>query len=229
MKIINGLKIAAGIFAVSMFLGIMSPPQALAYTYVSKDYGYSIECPEKPLGVIPLIDPVQKGEVLVFQNDGYNILKGWIVATNAFDSNQIPDFDKMTDKDAQKYAANLIANKGYQTVLFIPLNNHKVLYAVSPPDVYVDSGKNDKNDSVKQNVSQRVETYIPGKKTNYVVVFFETGELAKQDIDDYQNGLMSFKETADNVQNVSGETPAGNSQSSSNQAADSQQSTSGSE
>lgn len=229
MKIINGLRIAAGIFAVSMFLGIMSPPQALAYTYVSKDYGYSIECPEKPLGVIPLIDPVQKGEVLVFQNDGYNILKGWIVATNAFESNQIPDFDKMTDKDAQKYAANLIANKGYQTVLFIPLNNHKVLYAVSPQDVYVDSGKNDKNDSVKQNVSQRVETYIPGKKTNYVVVFFETGELAKQDIDDYQNGLMSFKETAYNVQNVSGETPAGNSQSPSNQAADSQQSTSGSE
>ncbi|MDQ0203953.1 hypothetical protein [Pectinatus haikarae] len=196
MKIINMLKIFAGIFAVSVSFGLLSPAQASAYTYVSKDYGYSIECPEKPLGVIPLIDPTQKGEVLVFKNDGYNILQGWIIATNAFDSSQIPDFDKMTDKESQKYAANFVMNSEgkYETVLFIPLNGHKVLYAVAPQDVYVDADKKEKTDTVKTNVSQRIETYIPGKKTNYVIVFFKSGEMTTQDSTDYQNGLLSFKE-----------------------------------
>ncbi|WP_196602124.1 hypothetical protein [Pectinatus frisingensis] len=196
MKIVDMMKIIAGVFLVSIVSGMALPTQALAYTYVSKEYGYSIECPEKPLGVIPLVDPEQKGEVLVFKNEGYNILKGWIIATNAFDSNQVPDFDKMTAEDSQKYAAGLIENRGYQTALFIPLHGHKVLYAVGAPDVYVDSNKNDKAD-IKQQTSQRIETYIPGKKTNYVIVFFQSGEMSKQDITDYQNGLLSFKETAD--------------------------------
>ncbi|WP_432748690.1 hypothetical protein [Pectinatus frisingensis] len=196
MKIVDMMKIIAGVFLVSIVSGMALPAQALAYTYVSKEYGYSIECPEKPLGVIPLVDPEQKGEVLVFKNEGYNILKGWIIATNAFDSNQVPDFDKMTAEDSRKYKDRLKENRGYQIVEFIPLHGHKVLYAVGAPDVYVDSNKNDKAD-IKQQTSQRIETYIPGKKTNYVIVFFQSGEMSKQDITDYQNGLLSFKETAD--------------------------------
>ncbi|TCS78398.1 hypothetical protein [Pectinatus cerevisiiphilus] len=210
MRMINMLKIFAGIFAVSMSIGLMQPKQAsAAYTYTSKDYGYSIDCPQKPLGVIPLIDPNQKGEVLVFKNDGYNILEGWIIATNAFDSSQIPNFDKMTDKESQQYAANFVMNSNgrYQTVLFIPLNGHKVLYAVGQQDVYVDANKKEKADAVKGNVSQRIETYIPGQKTNYVIVFFKSGEMTTQDSTDYQNGLISFKELPADANAIQG-TPA---------------------
>lgn len=198
----NILKLLGGIFAVAISLNVFTPSQAAAYTYVSNDYGYSIECPEKPLGVIPLIDPKQKGEVLVFKNDGYTILEGWIIATNAFDADQIPNFDKMTDKDAQKYAANFImsSNGRYQTALFIPVNGRKVLYAIAPQEAYVDADKKDKADKSDQpNVSQRIETYLPGKKTNYAIVFFKSGTVDAQDSIDYQKGILSFKETSDNA------------------------------
>lgn len=195
MKTVSTLKLFMGIFAAFVFCNFLSPTKTnAAYVYTSKDYGYSIECPQKPLGVIPLIDPIQKGEVLVFQNDGYNILQGWIIATNAFDSAQLPNFDKMTAKEAQTYAANFVANSNgrYVSAQFLPVKKHKILYAVGPQDVFVDA--NAKDSAAKPVVSQRIETYIPGKKTNYVIVSFKTGDMTDQDRDNYKNGITSFQE-----------------------------------
>lgn len=209
MKLINIVKTLVGVFCLSIAVGTILPAQASAYTYTSKEYGYSIECPQKPLGAIPLIDANQKGEILVFKNEGYTILKGWIVATNAFDKKDIPDFDKMTKADSEKYAANLIANRGYETVLFIPVNGHKVMYAVWPKEVYVDSNKDGKNDKKpQQNTSQRIDTYIQGQKNNYVVTFFASEAVDKQDMTDYQKGLMSFKEVSVDVKATDNKTEA---------------------
>ena len=44
----------------------------LPYTYTSQQYGYTIQCPQKPVGVIPAsaLYEDKKGEVLIFDNDG---------------------------------------------------------------------------------------------------------------------------------------------------------------
>lgn len=61
------------------------------YRHTSARYGYSIVCPKKP-NVIPLsiMEEKAKGEVLIFDNDGYYINNAWIIMVNAFDENEIP-------------------------------------------------------------------------------------------------------------------------------------------
>ena len=48
---------------------------SLPYTYTSKQYGFSIQCPQKPVGVIPasLLYEDKQGDVLIFDNEEYNI------------------------------------------------------------------------------------------------------------------------------------------------------------
>ena len=48
-----------------------SAASAAPYTYTSEQYGYSIDCPQKPEGVIPasLLYADKKGDVLIFAND----------------------------------------------------------------------------------------------------------------------------------------------------------------
>ncbi|WP_196593377.1 hypothetical protein [Pectinatus sottacetonis] len=189
-------KIVFSFFAISLSISAALPAKAAAYTYTSREYGFSIECPQKPLGVVPLVDSKQKGEILVFSNDGYFILKGWIIATNAFDTNKMPDFDNLDAKETQKYVNNLKENNNYAIVRLIKLHGHKVLYAVTQKDAYVND--DNKKAPLKQSTSQRIETYIPGEKTNYAIVFFKSGDMTKEDIYDYQEGLISFKEIINN-------------------------------
>lgn len=186
-------KILALLFAVALF-AIPARTMANPYLYVSQEYGFSIECPQKPLGVIPLLDPGHPGEMLVFKNDGYTILQAWIISTNAFETKDMPDFNKMTPQQEQEYAENLKMNRGYQAVLFVPLHGQKVIYAITPKIVYVNTEKDGKKSTIAKNVAQRIETYIPGKRTNYAVIFMNTGNPDSTEIDAYQRGLLSFKE-----------------------------------
>lgn len=187
------VKILALLFVLALFA---VPTRALAdpYLYMSHEYKFSIECPQKPLGVIPLLDSGHPGEMLVFKNEGYTILQAWIISTNAFVTKDIPDLNKLTPAQEKEYAENLKMNRGYQEVLFVPLHGQKVIYAITPKIVYVNTEKDGKKTTLVKNVAQRIETYIPGKRTNYAIVFMNTGNPDSAEIDAYQRGLLSFKE-----------------------------------
>ncbi len=182
------------LFAALAFLFLPAQVMAAPYLYVSHKYNFSIECPQKPLGVLPLLDEGHPGEMLVFKNDGYTILRAWIISTNAFSSKDMPDFDKMTPEQEKDYASILAANRGYQEVRFVPLHGKKIIYAVTPKIVYINSEKNGKKEKIAQNVAQRIEAYVPGQRTNYAIVFMNTGAPEAAQIDAYQEGLLSFKE-----------------------------------
>lgn len=76
--------------------------QAASYTYTSKEYGYTIQCPQKP-NVIPasMLYEGKKGEVLIFANDGYAIKHAWIILTDAFDSKDTPDYNTIQKDEAK--------------------------------------------------------------------------------------------------------------------------------
>ncbi|HBQ29781.1 MAG TPA: hypothetical protein DD660_01735, partial [Mitsuokella multacida] len=71
----------------------------LPYTYTSQQYGYTIQCPQKPVGVIPAsaLYEDKKGEVLIFDNDGYDIKYAWVVLSDAFDNKNVPDLNKLKE------------------------------------------------------------------------------------------------------------------------------------
>ena len=71
----------------------------LPYKYESKAFGYSIQCPKEPVGVIPASTFYEgkEGEILVFENEEYNIKSAWIILKNAFTDQSVPDLNKISD------------------------------------------------------------------------------------------------------------------------------------
>ena len=79
------------------------------FEYTSKTYGFKVMCPtECKTVVMPkgyLSDPNRQGERLIFANDGMDILYGYEIILDAFDTNAVPNFNKDSKKILDKYIA----------------------------------------------------------------------------------------------------------------------------
>ncbi len=167
------------------------------YFYTSEKYGYTIKCPQKPLAVLNLsvLSPQEKGDVLVFANDGYTLTKYWVVSPEAFSNDTFPDLDKITDEEKQQLFVHMSADRGYEEIALVPINGHNAIYAVTAKTVQIDSDKDGKVDQTIQEDGQYIDTYFKGKNSNYCISMYSKGDLTKEDIDSYQYGLLSFRET----------------------------------
>ena len=169
------LLAAAGV-ASALIMGVSSQPAAEAaaeavqtqpavgYTYTSKVYGYTIQCPKKP-NVIPasMLYEGKKGEVLIFDNDGYNIKNAWVVLTNAFDEKKMPDLNKLKEADARKYLSELMGSNGYEGVMLINLSaTNKAIYAVTAKTVDIDTDGDGKVDASATANTQMAVTFFRG-------------------------------------------------------------------
>lgn len=192
VKFRNFLALCFAVAVVSVSSSAVA--QAAGYTYTSKDYGYTIECPQKPVGVIPLsaLSPAEKGDVLVFANDGYNIKHAWVIMPNGFDQDSFPDLDKISEADAKTLFGKLMAN-GYEFVSLVNVNGHNALYAVTAKTMLVGKDSEGKPEKVEAD-AQQVKTFIRGKNDRYAVILMDNPTLLKEDIQAYQDGVLSFKE-----------------------------------
>ena len=192
MKFRNFLALCFAVAVVSM--SASSVAQAAGYTYTSKEYGYTIECPQKPVGVIPLsaLSPEEKGDVLVFANDGYNIKHAWVIMPNGFDQDSLPDLDKISEADAKTLFGKLMAT-GYEFASLVNVNGHNALYAVTSKTMLVGKDSEGKPEKVEAD-AQQVKTFIRGKNDRYAVILMDNPTLLKEDIQSYQDGVLSFKE-----------------------------------
>ena len=68
------------------------------YVYTSEDFQFTITCPMKPVAVVqnPWQEPERRGEMLVFANEGFDVQYGYMIQVNAFENDQVPDFNKGT-------------------------------------------------------------------------------------------------------------------------------------
>lgn len=167
-----------------------------SYLYTSEKFGYSIKLPQKPIAVINLaiLSPGEEGDVLIFDTDGHNPTKYWVVSPNAFSNDTFPDLDKISDQERNDLFAHLAATRGYETVTIVPINGQKAIYAVTAKTIQIDTNKDGKADQTIQQQGQNVETYLKGKKSNYCIVLSSNKDLTQDDINAYQYGLLSFKD-----------------------------------
>lgn len=167
------------------------------YIYTSERFGYSIKCPQKPLAVLNLsvLSPEEEGDVLVFANDGYTLTKYWVVSPNAFSNDTFPDLDKLSDQDRNDLFAHMAVERGYQEIALIPINGHNAIYAVGANKTYIDSDKDGKPDKTIEQNGQYIDTYFKGKNSNYCVALYTKDAATQEDINAYQYGLLSFRET----------------------------------
>ena len=170
----------------------------LPYTYTSQQYGYTIQCPQKPVGVIPAsaLYEDKKGEVLIFDNDGYNIKYAWVVLTDAFDNKNVPDLNKLKESEAEKLLSGIMGSNGYEGIMLVNLNaKNKAIYAVTAKEVEIDEDGDGKVDGVAKADTQMAVAFFRTEKGNrYGVELIDNPDLRASSLAAFQKGITTLKD-----------------------------------
>ena len=171
---------------------------ALPYTYTSQQYGYTIQCPQKPVGVIPAsaLYEDRKGDVLIFDNDGYNIKYAWIVLTDAFDNKSVPDLNKLKEADAEKLLSGIMGSNGYEGIMLVNLNaKNKAIYAVTAKEIEIDENGDGQIDGVAKADTQMAVAFFRTEKGNrYGVELIDNPDLRESSLAAFQKGITTLKD-----------------------------------
>lgn len=175
-----------------------SAEAALPYTYTSQQYGYTIQCPQKPVGVIPAsaLYEDKKGEVLIFDNDGYNIKYAWVVLTDAFDNKSVPDLNKLKEPEAEKLLSGIMGSNGYEGIMLVNLNaKNKAIYAVTAKEIEIDENGDGQIDGVAKADTQMAVAFFRTEKGNrYGVELIDNPDLRESSLAAFQKGITTLKD-----------------------------------
>ena len=190
----------------------MTPEEALqayidsGYKYTSKRYGYSIVCPAKPT-VVPLSvlfgDNTEKGDVLIFRSNGYDVTYGWIVMVDAFDEATLPpDITKQSEDNQKAFIDKFMKSSPYEFVRLTEVDGRSGVYAVTAKEIEVDTNGDGKVDEVMTAESQMVRTFFRGAYGGrFGVMLMDNPKLTQQGIALYEFGLLTFQEWPSSMQN----------------------------
>lgn len=178
------------------------PPQN-TYRYVSSKYGFSMKLPGKPVGVVPAEavfgqeQPGIQGEVLVFENEGYDLKKAIVVVVDAFAPEDIPDgIMKATNYDKQK-AIDDFSKKGlFDQMYFAELSNGKTaLYCTSAKEIEVDTTGDGVPDEIMVSDNQMLMSYFKGEfGGRFMVGLMQNPEITELGRYEYDLALLSFQQ-----------------------------------
>ena len=169
------------------------------YVYTSEDFKFTITCPLKPLAVVqnPWQEPERRGEMLVFANEGFDIQYGYIIQVNAFENDQVPDFNKGTIAAIGDYLKGLKENNGFADARLVNITkNNKGVSAITA----------DKIDVINPETGEVEGEFVADKQ--YIYTFFRTPEgrcisiqlisasLDKTFVDVYRGSVASFKDNS---------------------------------
>ena len=110
------------------------------YVYTSEDFKFTITCPFKPIAVVqnPWQETEKRGEMLVFANDGFDVQYGYIIQVNAFETNQVPDFNKGSVAAIGEYLKGLKENNGFADARLVNITkNNKGVSAITADKIDV--------------------------------------------------------------------------------------------
>lgn len=112
--------------------------------YKSLAYGYTIKCPFKPAAVTDLKfdEPANKGEMLVFLNEGNEIVLGYRIILDAFPDKNAPDFNKDDEKTLNSYLDYLKNINALDTAMITKLgDDNKGVFMVTAKEIENDKGE----------------------------------------------------------------------------------------
>ena len=195
--LVFGMGMASAAAAAPANTAAQTQQPVQSYSYTSKVYGYTIQCPKQP-HVIPasMLYEGKKGEVLIFDNDGYDIKNAWVILTDAFDDKKMPDLNKLKETEAEKYLSELMGSNGYEGIMLINLSaTNKAIYAVTARTVDIDSDGDGKMDATATADTQMAVTFFRGNKNGrYSIQLIDNPVLRDQAVEEFQQGVVSFRE-----------------------------------
>ena len=168
------------------------------YIYTSDDFKFSITCPIKPLAVVqnPWEETDKHGEMLVFASEGIEVLYGYIIQVDAFNTDEVPDFNKGSMVAIGEYLSGLKKNNGFADARLVNITKkNKGVTAITA----------DKLEVLNQETGEVEGELVADKQ--YIYTFFRTPEGRcisiqlisanledKTFIDAYRGAVASFKD-----------------------------------
>lgn len=180
----------------------------LKYNYTSARYGYSIRVPKKP-NVIPLSAlpdyANEKGEILIFENEEYNIKKAYIVMVDAFADADIPQGLVAATEADKKKAIEEFSKKGlFDYVRVAEMEDGKAgMLCLSAKEIEVDTTGDGVPDEIMTADSQMFMTYFRGDYGGrFMVGLMQNPEMTALSQQEYQLALLSFHQWPTTIADV---------------------------
>lgn len=191
------------IFLLATLLLVMLTATAFAaesdvYDYTSETYGFSIKCPAKPIVVVnPFEDPNQKGELLVFANDGINIIYGYQILLDAFENSAVPNFNKANKKILDDYMNKMRSENAYEYVELenISKDNRGVI-AVTARRIDV-LGEDGEIEGQLVADRQAAFTFFRTTSGRCISIQLIADDFSQENLDDYRKSVGTFRDAND--------------------------------
>ena len=170
------------------------------YIYTSDTYHYSIACPFKPVGVVrnPWQESDKHGEMLVFANEGWNIQYAYLIQIDAFDTKQVPDFNKAPKITIDEYLAGLLENGFGAAELVNITKDNKGVYAVTAQTIEVVNKETGEVEGEFVAERQDAYTFFRTSAGRCISIQLISPSLEKDFVMPYRYSVASFKDlTAD--------------------------------
>ncbi|MBQ7704734.1 MAG: hypothetical protein IJT73_04800 [Selenomonadaceae bacterium] len=169
-----------------------------AYEYESQVYGFKIICPAKPIVVVnPFEDPKQRGELLVFANDGMKIIFGYQILLDAFDTNKVPDFNKDKKKIIDAYIEKQREDNAYEFVgLETVAKDNKGLVLITAKEIEV-KGDNGEVEAILTADEQTAFTYFRSRSGRCISIQLITSEFNEDNLIDYRKSVSTYRDATD--------------------------------
>lgn len=167
------------------------------YEYTSETYGFKIMCPAQPIVIVnPFEDPKQRGELLVFANDGMKILFGYQILLDAFDTNKIPNFNKDKKKLIDAYLEKKREEKIYNFVELqnISKNNKGVVMVTSKELTVVDENGEEITATADQ---QTAYALFRSKSGRCISIQLLSADLDTSDYSDFLKSVATYQDATD--------------------------------
>lgn len=184
--------------------GVQNPPasaaqdakSALTYLYESKDFGYRIMCPKRPVGVIPAdaLFENRKGEILIFDNEEYHIKYAWVVLVDAFSDTAVPNLNTINPEDAAKLLGGIMGSNGYEGIMLVNLTDHnKAIFAMTAKEVEIDEDGDGVVDATAKADNQMAVLFFRGENgTRYGLELIDNPNLRSASVSAFMAGARTL-------------------------------------
>ncbi|MBR1646814.1 MAG: hypothetical protein IJ685_08565 [Selenomonadaceae bacterium] len=167
------------------------------YVYTSEDFQYTITCPIKPLAVVqnPWQDPSKRGEMLVFDADGWNIRYAYYICVNAWDPDDktVPDFNKGGTAAIGSYLSDLKNNGGFGDAKVVSITkNNRGVYAVTAASFEVTNKETGEVEGEFVADRQDLYTFFRSPQGRCISIQLVTPDFSKTFVNTYRGSVMSF-------------------------------------
>ena len=174
-----------------------SDPENEPYVYTSEDFKYSIACPIKPIAAVrpAWFEENQKGEMLVFANEGFEILYAYVIQIDSFDTNKVPDFNKGSVAAIGDYLIGLKTNGGFGEANIVNITKkNKGVWAVTAKSFEILNKETGETEGEFVADRQDIYTFFRTPEGRCMTIQLISANFDKQYLDTYRFSVASFKD-----------------------------------